>query len=1047
MSRAISPRCVSRGRLRLATRHRKGPFRPYATVTDLEAYPQPGERLHGFTLKRKEHVPELQLTALYLQHETTRADYLHVARDDKNNVFSIGFKTNPPDHTGVPHILEHTTLCGSKRYPIRDPFFKMLPRSLSNFMNAFTSSDHTSYPFATTNHQDFRNLMSVYIDATLHPLLSANDFAQEGWRIGPANPLAPAQQGKGNEVDKQLVFKGVVYNEMKGQTSDASYLYYIKFQDQIFPSLNNSGGDPQKMTDLTYEQLKKFHADHYHPSNSKIFTYGNMPLTEHLKELGGQLEQFNASAADTELKQPISLNEGPKNIVVAGPLDPLVDQDRQYKTSVSWLMGQSANILETFSLGVMSSLLLDGYGSPLYRSLIEAGLGLDWSPNTGFDGSSNTSILSIGLTGVTRDNVALVKQRTMDTLHEVADKGFDHSKVNGILHRLELGLKHKTANFGMGLMQRLQPGWFNGVDPFDALAWDATISAFKERVATGDYLEGLLRKYLLNDKTLTFTMEPSRSYAQDLVSEESTRLAGKIDSVVKQCGGEAAAQAQLAEREKDLLLVQEEAREQDLSCLPTLHVSDIPRRGETKEVRDTKVGRTSLQWREAATNGLTYFRAVNAFEALPEDLRMYLPLFTDSIMRLGTKDQSVEQLEDLIKLKTGGISASYHSSTSPYDINSCTEGLAFSGFALDRNVPEMYDLMRKVVLETNFESPEAESQIRELVQGAASGAISSIAESGHSYARRYSHAGLTAEGRLNEQISGLTQVQLTTDLAARSHDQGLGDIIKKLKLIQRFALASGGKMRVALTCGSESIGSNEKELDKFLGSLPAASSSPGYTQTDFSRPSSKNFFPLPYQVYYGALALPTVPFTHSDGAPLQVLAQLLTHKHLHHEIREKGGAYGGGAYASGLGGLFGFYSYRDPNPQNSIDVMRSAGQWGRDRQWTDRDIEEAKLSVFQGVDAPESVSAEGMKRFLTGISDEMMQKRREQLLDVTMSNVKHVAQRYLVEGIDKACLTVLGERKPWAKNDDGWQFREMEMAQQTVEGLAVEGGQVAQQAV
>ena len=255
-------------------------------VTELSQYPKVGEKLHGFTLLRSKHVPELELTALHLQHDKTGADYLHIARDDSNNVFSIGFKTNPPDDTGVPHILEHTTLCGSEKYPIRDPFFKMLPRTLSNFMNAFTASDHTFYPFATTNTQDFRNLMSVYLDATLHPLLKETDFTQEGWRVGPENPKAADTAGDASPEDSKLVFKGVVYNEMKGQMSDAGYLYYIRFQDHIFPDINNSGGDPQKITDLTYEQLRKFHADHYHPSNAKVFTYGDLPLADTFDSTG-----------------------------------------------------------------------------------------------------------------------------------------------------------------------------------------------------------------------------------------------------------------------------------------------------------------------------------------------------------------------------------------------------------------------------------------------------------------------------------------------------------------------------------------------------------------------------------------------------------------------------------------------------------------------------------------------------------------------------------------------------------------------------------------
>lgn len=898
----------------------------------------------------------------------------------------------------------------------------MLPRSLSNFMNAFTSSDYTSYPFATTNRQDFKNLLSVYLDATLHPLLKHSDFIQEGWRVGPVNPI-PASTGQpGDDKDNKLVFKGVVYNEMKGQMSDASYLYYIKFQDHIFPAINNSGGDPQKMTDLTYKQLKDFHAGHYHPSNAKLFTYGDMPLADHLQEIGRQLEPFKASGTDSEIKLPISLSDGSTDITVKGPMDPLIDKEMQYKTSTTWLMGDASNIIETFSLGILSSLLLDGYGSPLYRALIEAGLGPDWSPNTGFDSSGKVGIFSVGLNGVKEADVSKVKTAIMATLQEVRRNGFDKSKVDGLLHQLELSLKHKTAHFGMGLMQRLKPGWFNGVDPFDSLAWDDIVSAFKAKYAQEGYLEGLVEKYLLNGNTLTFTMEPSSTYGEELAAEEASRLASKISEVTNQAGNEDKARKQLEQQELELLEVQEQARNQDLSCLPTVHVSDIPRQMETKPTRDSSIRDVKVQWREAPTNGLTYFRAINSFKGLPDELRTLIPLFTDSIMRLGTKDKSMEQLEDLIKLKTGGISSSYYCATSPTDQYSATESMSFSGYALDRNVPAMYDLLRTVILETDFDSAEAESKIRQLLQADASGAVNSIANSGHSYARRFAESGLTPSARYSEMVSGLAQVRNTAQLAARTPSQGLKDIIAQLKVIQRFAISSASTMRVALTCGSESVSTNEAALNHFLSSLPA-NSAPNPTSsppTTIPPQSGKSFVPLPYQVYYTALALPTVPYTDPAGAPLQILAQLLTHKHLHHEIREKGGAYGGGAYSRGLGGVFGFYSYRDPNPQNTLSIVRDAGRWARDRQWSARDIEEAKLSVFQSLDAPESVSEEGMTRFLSGVDEGMEQRRREQLLDVKAEDVKAMAQKFLVEGMAEANVAVLGEKREWMDERAGW---------------------------
>jgi Zn-dependent M16 (insulinase) family peptidase len=892
-------------------------------------------------------------------------------------------------------------------------------------MNAYTASDHTFYPFATTNAQDFKNLMSVYLDATLKPLLKEADFTQEGWRIGPENPQALAAGVEAKPEDRKLVFKGVVYNEMKGQMSDAGYLFYIRFQDHIFPDINNSGGDPQKITDLTYQQLKQFHAEHYHPSNAKVFTYGDMPLADHLKEVDAQLGAFERIQGDMAIHRPIDLSSGPQEVRLEGPIDPLVDLNKQFKTSVSWVLGDTANVVEAFSLALVSALLTDGYGSPLYKGLIETGLGTDWSPNSGYDSSGKVGIFSIGLTGVQEADVSKLKPAVQDILRSVREKGFDRSKIDGYLHQLELGLKHKTANFGMSLLHRLKPKWFTGVDPFDSLAWNDTLAAFEKEFAKGGYLEGLMEKYLMNDNTLTFTMAPSAEFVQQLAKEEEARLQTRISKAIETAGGEEQARAALEARELALLVEQGKSNTEDLSCLPSVHVQDIPRQKEPVVLRSESVGEVKLQLREAPTNGLTYFRAINTLENLPDELRSLIPLFTDSIMRLGTKDMTMEQLEDLIKLKTGGVSVSYHSASQPTDFTQAKEGLAFSGMALDRNVPVMFDLLRKLIVETNFDSPEAAQQIRQLLQAASDGVVNDIASSGHAYARRAAEAGLTWDAFVREQVSGLSQVKLVTSLANRPESDRLEDVIEKLKLIQQFAFA--GTMRAAITCDSESVANNTGALAKFLDSLPSNTANfPARKNRDFTR-NIKSFYPLPYQVYYGALALPTVSYTSPDNAPLQILSSLLTHKHLHHEIREKGGAYGGGAYSRAIDGIFGFYSYRDPNPLNTIKIMQNAGQWAVDKKWSDRDLEDAKISVFQGVDAPRAVNEEGMSNFVYGVTDEMKQTRREQLLDVTKDQVREVAQKYIVNSLGKQAerLVFLGEKRDFV--DNSWTINEMDI--------------------
>lgn len=883
-----------------------------------------------------------------------------------------------------------------------------------------TYPDHTVYPFATTNSQDFKNLMSVYLDATLHPLLRPNDFAQEGWRIGPENPTIVSTEPTQTAVDSQLVFKGVVYNEMKGAMSNADTLFTTRWQDHIFPALNNSAGDPMEMTNLTHEQLKNYHAEHYHPSNAKIFTYGNLELSEHLREIGPRLNRFNKITTEDCLKMPVNLDEGPKTVTTRGPSDPIYPKDQQYKASVSWLMCDTSDVLETFALGIISSLLLEGFGAPLYQNTIEVGWGASYTANTGFDSSGKIGIFSIGLNGLRKHDAARLNFGLHNTLESVKRTRFEVDKVKGRLHQIELGLKHKTAYFGMGLMSRLQDGWFNGIDPFITVDPKQTLDAFKAKLEEPRYLENLFERYWLKKETFTFIMEPTSDFEAELLIEEASRLKTKISETMKNYTNSKDAREALKQQEMELLKAQEAGKSEDMSCLPTVHVNDIPRRIERKHVRHSLLNDTKIQWRETPTNGLTYFRAVHTLHDLPDELRIYLPLFSSAIQRLGTKSMPIAKLENLIKLWTGGINVGHYSSTSPLDLHFCAEGISFAGHALDRNVPHMYDLLRLIIFETDFDKQDAQEKISELIKGSASNAINDIAEGGSGYAQHFAEAGLSQQGRLNEEVVGLTQVRLMMDLAARSQKDGLGDVIEKLKTIQSFVLAGGSSLRVALTCGSGSSSVNENALQDFLSRCQTSISPPSQSaQIPYPR-NAKSFFPLPYQVYYSALAISTVPYIHPASASLKVLAELLTHKHLHHEIREKGGAYGAAAYSSSLRGIFGFSSYRDPNPVNSLKIMNEAGVWARDRQWTDRDLEEAKLSVFQSLDAPRSVSSEGMTRFLTGVDEEMEQTMRERLLDVDAKDVNEVAQKYIVEGMSNSNVAVLGKKQDWVAAGDGW---------------------------
>ena len=1004
--------------------------RNYATAVRAGRGSRPGSKIHGFELLRMKEVPELHMTGFQLKHERTGAEYLHVDRNDQNNVFAISFKTNPVDDTGLPHILEHVSLCGSEKYPVRDPFFKMMPRSLSNFMNAFTSSDYTSYPFATTNKTDFKNLSSVYLDATLRPLLKRSDFLQEGWRLGPEDPRT------GGKKD-DLIFKGVVYNEMKGQMSDASYLFYVRFRDHIFPSLHNSGGDPEKMTDLTYQQLKHFHQRHYHPSNAKFFTYGDLDLSNQLGLVNNYLENFSRHDVDHTPRSPRDLLGGPVHVQVAGPVDTMQGPERQYKSSVSWITCQTSDLVENFSVGLMTSLLLNGYGSPIYQALIESGLGLTYSSNTGYDSSANVGIFTVGLDGLTKEGAAGMEAEIRRSLEKGAEEAFQQHKIDGLLHQLELALKHKSANFGISLLDKTLPGWFNGVDPLESLAWNPIIDAFKQRNTEKGYLMNLLNKYILNDHCLLFTMAPSGSFHTDFDANEISRKAQVFQTVERALGLDSKATIDhLVKEEAFLLKEQEDVKNSNVDCLPTLHVQDIPREGQAKHLEKSKLGNVNLSLRKTSTNGISYFQARQTMANLPEDLRILMPLFTECLLRLGTKTKTVGELEAETLLKTGGISISPFMKPDPFKLDNFSEGFSFTGYSLDQNFPAFLDLLRSLVLDIDFSGDQATAAVRELLESKSSGALDSVAENGHGFATMRAAAALSPYGAAQEQISGLRQIEsISHQLSmARTDDFYLQSLVEKLRHLQQLAISNSSQLSVRLACESSSATDNQTCISKFLERLPPSSSN--LPLVNGSQPLSaqydrRSFYDLPFKVSYSGNCFRTVTYEDPSSAPLAILSQLLTHHYLHPEIREKGGAYGASANLSSLTGVFSMSSYRDPHPHNSLATIEKAGSFARDRKWTDRELEEAKLSIFQQIDAPVDISNEGMKEFMYDITPAMEQKRRELLLGVTTKDVQQVADIFLASSRPEARSTcVLGEKKPWVdETTDAFRVKTMQIAE------------------
>ncbi|KAJ8272468.1 hypothetical protein GJAV_G00089420 [Gymnothorax javanicus] len=985
-----------------------------------------GQQIHGFTVKEVTAVPDLCLTAVKLTHDCTGAQYLHVARDDSNNLFSVQFRTTPLDSTGVPHILEHTVLCGSEKFPCRDPFFKMLNRSLSTFMNAFTASDYTMYPFSTQNSKDFQNLLSVYLDAVFFPCLRELDFWQEGWRLENENPTNP---------ETPLVFKGVVFNEMKGAFSDSESLYAQHLQNKLLPDHTYSvvsGGEPLAIPDLTWDQLKAFHATHYHPSNARFFTYGDLPLEQHLKQIQDQaLCKFERIDPNTAVPSQRPWSKPREDHVTCGPDALAPDPSKQNTLCVSYLLGDITDTFEAFTLSLLSSLMVSGPNSPFYQALIEPKLGSDFSSVVGYDGSTKEASFSIGLQGMAENDIEKAKHVISQTIDDIIAKGFESERIEAQLHKLEIQMKHQSTSFGLSLASYIASCWNHDGDPVQLLRISESVQRFRQCLQDDPlYLQNKVRKYFKeNTHRLTLSMSPEEGFFEKQAEAEQLKLQQKVQSL---SDGE-----RREIYEKGLQLLAAQSSPQDASCLPALKVSDIEPSIPGTPVEMGTTGGVPVQYCEQPTNGMVYFRALCSLNTLPEDLKDYVPLFCNVITKLGCAGLDYRQQSQQIELKTGGMSVCPQVIADTAHLDMYEQGVLLSSSCLERNLADMLHLWSDIFSSPHFDDQE---RLRVLVMMAAQELSNGISYSGHTYAMTRAGRTLTPSADLQETFGGMDQVRFMKRIAEMPD---LTVVLRKLPRIKRY-LFSRENMRCAVNATPQVMSDATAEVEKFISTVSIRkkekkpvrpyieerlldpSAAPGaagsrklVSEPHFKPCQLKTYFQLPFPVHFVSECVRTVPFSHPDYASLSVLARLMTAKFLHGEIREKGGAYGGGA-RMGPGGLFSFYSYRDPNSVQTLSAFHSGVDWARAGKFSQQDVDEAKLSVFSAVDAPVAPSDKGMDLFLGGISDQQKRRHREQLFKVTQESLTDAASRYLGVGQRTCGVAILGPENKAIQKDPSW---------------------------
>ncbi|MDP2128765.1 MAG: insulinase family protein [Pseudohongiella sp.] len=940
----------------------------------------------AFRWLRSQSIPSLQLDMQEYEHIKTGARHYHLAADNPENVFLVALRTLPMDSTGVAHILEHTALCGSKRYPVRDPFFMMIRRSLNTFMNAFTSSDCTAYPFASRNRKDFNNLLQVYMDAVFFSNLNELDFAQEGHRLDFAE--------EGN-ADSELQYKGVVYNEMKGAMSSENSRLWQTLTNYLFPTSTyhyNSGGEPSHIPDLSYADLKAFYETHYHPSNAIFMTYGDIPAIEHQEKF----EELALSQFDRIDVSHITANEekrylAPVRVQESYAVDASEGVEDKTHVAVAWLLGQSTDLEAAFKAQLMSSVLLDNSASPLMEVLETSDLGKSPSPLCGLEDSNREMSFICGLEGCSEDATQKVEKLILDTLENIAKEGVDPEQVEAALHQLELHQREISGDsypYGLQLMMAGLSTAVHRGDPIELLDIEPVLAKLREEIKQPEFIPGLIRELLLrNMHRVTLTMTPDASISEREALAEKARLAS-----IKAAMSDAQKQ-QIVELNKRL--AERQAQEDDPDVLPKVGLDDVP--AELPVVASEKIEgpqNSELTWYPQGTNGLVYQQVIVDLPALEPELLDMLPLYTSCYTELGVGKRGYADVAVWQSAVSGGLSC-YASIRSSADNEQNSQAiLVLSSKALVANHVAQTELLYESFFNVRFDENK---RVKELLEQINSRQQSGVTGRGHSMAITLASSGMSPTSQLSHRFTGLAGIQavkqLTKDVADKKQ---LSELMAKFKRIhdaiirapRRFLLVGEAAHRDELVEG----------LGSAWASAPAVSPEFAPMILPAVREPVRELWTTNSQVHFCAKAYPSVPGGHADHPALTVLAGFLRNAYLHRAIREQGGAYGAGADQDAGSASFRFYSYRDPRLQETLADFDASVNFVLNQDHAERLVEEAILGVISGMDrstSPAGAAKQDYYNELFGRTRESRMAFRRAVLAITLDDLKRVARQYL----------------------------------------------------
>jgi len=961
--------------------------------------------MEKYELVKEEIVEEYGAKIMMFRHKKTGAEIMSVAAPDENKCFGITFRTPPNDSTGIPHILEHSVLCGSRKYPVKEPFVELLKGSMQTFLNAMTYPDRTCYPVASQNLKDFYNLVNVYLDSVLHPSITPWTLKQEGWHYDIEDPSQP------------LTYKGVVYNEMKGVYSSPDSIHMRKAKEELFPDNTygvDSGGDPVVIPELTYEKFENFHKKYYHPSNSRIFFYGDDDVAARLELLETYLSEFepNPTAPKESVVEWQKKRDTPWSLTHHYP----AGKDGKPLMTINWLLNESPfTPQEEIALDVLNDLMVGTPVAPLYKKLRESGLGESVIAG-GLSTTLQQATFTIGMKGIHDETkIPEIEKMVMDSIKELADKGFDDSVVEASLNSLEFRLREfNTGGFPRGLSYMLgsMNNWIYDRDPVEALRFEKPLADLRARLSKGEpVFQELMTKLLINNgHRLTVTTLPDTELEAKIREQEIAELKAVRDKLTED---------EIKELVKETMTLKERQQAEDppekLSLIPSLSMDDLDKKIRTVPIAVGEEKGVKVLRHDLPTNGIVYADFGLDMRVVPVDLLPLVPLFCRCLTEMGTKTRDDIALSKFIRTHTGGIGVSTSTSAkygAPHVVpeQEVVSNIFLRGKATYGKSSELFDVVSDILTSTNFDNKAKFKQMALETKMRMEGGLVSA---GNSFASGRIGARYDVSEFVGAKMQGIDTLQDISKLV-EDIDKDWDGVLARLERL-RDLLVDRRNLIVNLSAEEKGLNAVQSQLETYIDSMPLRA---GETKIQDWKAEMEKFsgagegFIVPTQVNYVGKGAKIFETGEKTSGAMSVVSRYLRTSWLWDKVRVVGGAYGCSNVFNPNTGVFKYTSYRDPNLMQTLKTYDETPEFlsHTAKEMSAATLSNAIIGMIGDLDGPMQPDQKGfasMEQHLNGMTDQIRQERRDQVLSTTAKDFKEMGER--LEAVSKSgTVAVIG---------------------------------------